>query len=520
MKNRIGILVLVLLGGAILFGRAMNASFDHDEHQFVASAQLLVSRGLLPYIDYPYFHMPNIVFANSLAVAASSYDFLAVRTLGALWSLGLAVTICCLTLHLLQAASALLRQLAALTASLVLILDPVFITADGRAFNHMLPGMLSLLAFAACRQGLREQPGWKWFGLCGTLIGLAAGTRFTYAALIPVYALVVALLPKARLLRTRLVSASMLGAGTLVSMLPALALFLAAPDRFFFGNYIYIRLNTLYRQTVEYGLAMDLPAKWEFLLKKVLLHPLDFFLYAAFVVFSGAAVYRWLRSRDESDPGAPLAAGLGLVLFATAFAPTPSWPQYFFAPLPFLMIAFVYGVSWLSQRKALYGYIAVGTLAILALTSGAVTTARSNLERLLQPEQWLTVEIHDFAMQIRAQVPAGKVLTLAPIFPLEAGLDIYEPFTVGPFAWRTAHLVGAELRGQYGIVARREVEDYLAIDPPAAVLVGFETESAGFTPYDKGKLEKPLEDYARQSGFHYQAMEVVFTRGPVMLWTP
>lgn len=519
-KNWVGFVILILLGGAILFGRAMHAQFSHDEHQFIASAQLLISRGLLPYLDYPYFHLPNMVFINSLAVAASDHDFLAVRALGVVWSLGTAAAIYFLALSLLPPGSALLRQLSAFTLSLVMILDPLFILADGRAFNHMLPGLLSLLAFAACRQGLRAGAGWKWFGLCGVLSGLATGARASYAVVIVVFAAAIFLLPQARTWRARLVEAGVLGAGAFLSLLPTLALFLAAPERFYFGNYIYIRLNTLYRQAVDYKLAMNLPDKWLFLFQKVLLHPLDIFLYLALIAVTGMALVRWRRSRETSDPGALLAAGLGLALFASAFAPTPSWPQYFFAPLPFLVVVFVYGSSWLARRKAVYGYIAVGTLAALALASNAVAAVRDDLATLLQPDAWLTVEVHQFAEQLGEKVPEGKVLTLAPIFALEAGLEIYEPFTVGPFAWRTAHLVGAELRSAYGIVARRELDEYLAADPPAAVLVGFETEGAGFGPYDKGRLEKPMEDYARSSGFTPQAMQASFTLGTVILWTP
>jgi len=62
------IIVFILICG-LLFSRAMNSYISHDEYQFVASAQLLVSRGLLPYIDYPYLHMPYMVFFNSIPVA-------------------------------------------------------------------------------------------------------------------------------------------------------------------------------------------------------------------------------------------------------------------------------------------------------------------------------------------------------------------------------------------------------------------------------------------------------------------
>jgi hypothetical protein len=350
--------------------------------------------------------------------------------------------------------------------------------------------------------------------------GLAAGTRFTYSALILVFAAAVLLLPKTLPLRARLANVFALGAGAFFSLLPTLALFLAAPQKFFFGNYIYIRLNTLYRQAVQHDVAMDIPAKLEFYFRNVLAIPLQALLYGTLVVVAGIAVYRWLRSKDEYDPGALLAVGLGLALFSTAFAPTPTYLQYYFAPLPILMIAFIYGLGWLSRRKERYGYIAIGALAAAALLGGAAASASNELAKLRQPADWMAVRMHHLAEQMRAEVPHGKVLTLAPAFPLEAGLDIYEPFAVGPFAWRTAHLVGADLRRAYGIVARRELDDYLASEPPAAVLVGFETSSTGFGPFDQGKLEKPLEDYARRAGFQVQVLEAAFTQGPVEFWSP
>src|SRR3982751_2501664 len=45
-----------------LLGLSLFKRLDHDEHQFIASAALLARRGLLPYRDYPYFHMPHMVF--------------------------------------------------------------------------------------------------------------------------------------------------------------------------------------------------------------------------------------------------------------------------------------------------------------------------------------------------------------------------------------------------------------------------------------------------------------------------
>src|SRR5204862_6698159 len=52
--------LLLLLG---LFARAMNRDLDRDEGQFIAAGALLARHGYLPYVDYPYFHVPNLAFA-------------------------------------------------------------------------------------------------------------------------------------------------------------------------------------------------------------------------------------------------------------------------------------------------------------------------------------------------------------------------------------------------------------------------------------------------------------------------
>src|SRR5207248_10562117 len=57
---------LAVLGGialvlALVLTLGMTKRLDHDEHQFISSAVLLARDGLLPYRDYPYFHMPYLI---------------------------------------------------------------------------------------------------------------------------------------------------------------------------------------------------------------------------------------------------------------------------------------------------------------------------------------------------------------------------------------------------------------------------------------------------------------------------
>jgi hypothetical protein len=81
---------------------------------------------------------------------------------------------------------------------------------------------------------------------------------------------------------------------------------------------------------------------------------------------------------------------------------------------------------------------------------------------------------------------SGRVLTLAPILPLEAGLRIYPAFASGPFAWRSGSLLPQEERRAMSIVTAEDLEEYLTI-PPQAILTGYEVI-----------WESPLLDYARR----------------------
>src|SRR4051794_9021225 len=51
-----------LLVGTLLFLSAMDRDLNHDEHQFIAPGVLISREGLLPYRDFPMFHLPNLAF--------------------------------------------------------------------------------------------------------------------------------------------------------------------------------------------------------------------------------------------------------------------------------------------------------------------------------------------------------------------------------------------------------------------------------------------------------------------------
>jgi hypothetical protein len=81
-------------------------------------------------------------------------------------------------------------------------------------------------------------------------------------------------------------------------------------------------------------------------------------------------------------------------------------------------------------------------------------------------------------------------LTLGPLFPLEAGLDIYPAFATGPFAWRTSRYLDSATREALGVVSAEDLARYLSGSPPDGILVGFNPN-----------LESKFVEYAAQNGY-------------------
>src|SRR3954464_4583635 len=81
------------LVGLLLFLSAMDRDLNHDEHQFIAPGVLISREGLLPYRDFPMFHLPNLAFAYAGLDRLTHQPILSAKALSALSSTGIAALI-------------------------------------------------------------------------------------------------------------------------------------------------------------------------------------------------------------------------------------------------------------------------------------------------------------------------------------------------------------------------------------------------------------------------------------------
>ncbi len=464
-------LIVVFL---LLASTNMQKELSHDEHMYIAAGDLLAREGLFPYKDYPFFQAPNLALVYAAIFQGTDRLLLAARLFNTLCSV-LSLGILFFTASSLFRASRLFVRFSVSAGSVILLASsPVFVYTSGLAWNHDLPVLLTLLAVALlCRSVGQPGIGGRIF-LAGVLVGSAIGTRLSFMPMIAPFIGGILLLPGVTERRKKLFLLAAFILGMLVALTPTSILFAMAPSSFAFDNVRYHQLNETYWQQVGYTRAMSFPGKLAYL-GDVISEPATLALVIAFMSMAILVSIKAVRARLSGYFEFAFLLSLIPFLLAGAMAPTPMWYQYYYPLMPILVLSLVHGMSILSSdnRWRVWVLAAFDLLALISCASAV--PAYLGLNRTLSISGWEPVKIHEVGLEIKRDVGEGKVLTLAPLYPLEGGMGIYKELATGPFAWRTANLLpGGQGRG-LDIISTNDFEYLLRGEPPKAILVGFET---------------------------------------------
>jgi hypothetical protein len=460
----------------------MQMPLDHDENQFVASGWLIAHAGLLPYRDFPYFHLPYLSLIYALVFQFSSYPLLAARLVEVAAAFGTTLIIYLLLRRKPRTWSGVVIGASGV---LIWVFNPLTQYASGLAWNHDLALLCCLLAYAAFQAG---EPSGKRSVASGIGIAIAAGIRATF--LLASFAFLLFTIVG----RARKATAIAWTAGIMVGSLPNLIFFAIAPSQFWFGNVSYAALNTQWRAEHEYDRAMTLDGKFAYLVGDVIGWTSTLVLLIALAVAIVVVGRRLLSAPHNDRPDGRafwLAVTLFLVLSVGAFLPTPTFQQYFFSAVPFAVLAV--GLACRAGRPAI-GVPVMLMLAVVSVLAGA--SLFESLGRLAASAQWTPMKVHDAGATVRQAVGQDTIVTFAPVYPLEAGLSILPQLATGPFAYRVGSLLSADERRRQNIISVDDLGVVLDHEPRAALLLGFEPE----------ELEEPLAQYAQSHYYRYQRL--------------
>jgi hypothetical protein len=309
--------------------------------------------------------------------------------------------------------------------------------------------------------------------LSGMLLGIAIGIRLTAATAVVAFAgFLLADGPWRRGWRTTAVFA----AGLCIGLAPLVWIYFLAPGQFIFGNFHYPVLNTAWR---EMGPHSRDTSPWGKLLVfggVCFAKPGNLALLLAAGISLAVSGYRAHPFRRELG----FLGILMLFLLVGSFAPSPSFAVYFYQPLPFVVLWLLYVNAPLLAMPKVERLRMVCVCCVLATGVALGVGAYFHAAVAFRPSAWIPVRAHDYGRQLASDVRGGgRVLTLAPIFPLEGRLKIYETYATGPFAMRVGNMVTEREELSLRLTDEADLSGFLRGDPPAAVLVGFEGDVEG-----------------------------------------
>ncbi len=503
----------VMLAAAVVFtvffqdhvAASLARQVFRDEHQFIASAVVWGRQDAWPYLDFPYFHVPYLIPVYWLLFSQGPNLLEGARIMNAVAGglAGGALFFAALR-EFSRRGTPWLGLLLATGLACLYWGSPLFRFTSGLAWNHDISILLALLAFLIHWRVGREGLAAGWLAASGALLGLAACVRLTMAPLGLPFLLLV--LCSGEPWRVRLRGCLFFLGGGLAACLPLLIILASHPEATWFGNLEYPGLHSAYKGGVSLGdklvflwRAIILPPAFAGGLSGLLKVPVT--LLTLLLTLPGLAL-AW-RGGDQRLRRIMFALGCSLLALAASLAPNPPFPQYFLAPVPFLLLALIPAWTILDDRlgswRAWRVAGAVGAMA--AVWFGLLTPGQPPcLDEIPTPELF-----HQLGLALANQLPdpGCKVLSLTPIPILEGGAAIYPELVSEPFCWRITYLVSPERRPRLHILGPEELSGLSP--PPAAILTGYESE----------KYEAPLEEYARSLGYQARALP-----GGGRLWLP
>jgi len=479
--------VIVVVSSYLVFARGIERPLNHDEHQFLAPAAVLARHGALPYRDFPLFHLPNLVFVYA-AVERLGFDLVLGAKLVSI--LATASVIAMLAREAVRRPAfghpggSLLVTMGALA---LMIFDPVFCATTGKTWNHEVPTALAFASLLLIGRA-SEHDSLAASMLAGLTAGLAAGFRLTLAPVLAPLALAAFLYPLP--FRRQFIHGLVFGVCSVLALSPALYFLSVDREAFLFGNFEFPRLRLLDPTNERIQKTMTWWRKLRYFGKEIVL--LSWPLFLAFLAIAVPPAWVWLRRRERGH----LKLGVLLLvlpfLLIGCFAPSRYQYQHFFVLIPFLALGVVYGLQSLApigRSARLYQGLFAG-VSIFSILLGIKYYRNINAPWTMG--DWHLTRASTTGTDLRKYLKHGKILTLAPTYPLLGGFDIYPEFATGPFAWRSAQLVPTDRRYRLHLIAPDDLEGFLASDPPAGILTGYE---------DDGDLEKPFLEYAKRHGY-------------------
>jgi len=480
------VLILIALS-LVIFGNSMTKPLGRDEHMYCTSG-VLMAQGKAIYRDFSY---PTQLPYHPLLYAAlfRGLDTTHYLLVGRLVSVvaDILTMLCIVAIYRLAFGNSTAWGISlGLCAAVLYVLNPAIEYSNGHAWNNdvvVFCVALSLLLFTQI--DARRKTGRFHVAAIGALLTMATFMRSTTVVIEIVFFAALLSLPATSIKQRIKNIVPFVVTALLVSIYP-LVVIARAPAAFSVNLFKIHLLNSEWLH--QKGIVHDK-------LKLVLtyfIHPGYLVLFIITACLIALLVFNRKKLHISKGRGALLAVIITVIFFVLALSLPTIWDQYLAPPVPFLLCSFAYPLSFLkelSNRKAFKICIVVVGISLLSSWFfGMIATEK--IGACFKTDVWIPIQVHKTANNIADKTKEPKlILTLAPLFALEGGCDIYPELSAGAFTYRIGNLMSESDRRTTRTAGPEQLKALAEQSPPSAIIVGAEP------PYFSS-LEEPLESLA------------------------
>lgn len=487
MVNILAVLALLMLS-LVIMGSSMTKPLGRDEHMYCTGGALM-AQGEAIYRDFSYpTQLPYhpLLYAVLFKALDTTHYLLVGRLVSVLADI--LVMLCIVAVYRLAFGKFTVWGMSlGLCAAALYVYNPAVEYANGYAWNNdvvVLCVAVSFLLFTKIDSN--RQANRLRVAAIGALLTVATFMRMT--TIIPALLLLAALLSlPAKSVRERIktVIPFLIAAG--IAAIYPLFVIARAPGAFSVNLLKIHMLNSQWLHQI--GIVHD---KLRLTLMEIT-QPGYFVLFVIALYLIGVLVLCRSKLRISHGRSALLAASLTGVFFVLALSLPTMWRQYLAPPVPFLLCSFAFPLASLrelSSRKASKVPITAGVVLVGIGVFAGLVTGLSTSEKIaacFKPGKWIPIQVHRTATDIAENTKEPKlILTIAPLFALEGGCEIYPELSAGAFTYRIGNLMSEAERRITRTVGPEMLGRLVEQSPPSAIIVGAEP------PYF-AELEEPLE---------------------------
>jgi hypothetical protein len=170
--------------------------------------------------------------------------------------------------------------------------------------------------------------------------------------------------------------------------------------------------------------------------------------------------------------------------------------------IPFIIISFAYPLLYLRRLESINPHVLFRIALILVIAFSLAQAASQpfallRVSRILRPQSWIPMKVHQISEEIAQKAGEPKlVATLAPLYALESGCDIYPELSSGLAGCKIAGVMSDAKRQITNTLNEETFKETLAKKPPCVVVIeGKPLFSVGLVILRIAKTKWPEQDY-------------------------